>query len=974
MLGKSGEQSDLRFGVLGSVAVWRGETDIAIGTAKHVHLLGALLLHPNERVDRDTIIDVVWEGRPPRSAVNLVQKYVGELRQALGAQAGALRSIAGSYRLDVPPTNLDSAVFVELVDRGRAEFAAGHQAAAQEHLRAALALWRGQPFDGMDAQLLGAERARLADARYAAWADLADIMLANGEHEPAAAELARLTAEAPFRERLRELQMLALYRQGRRAEALAVFTSVRARLADELGIDPGLGLRRRYEQILRDDPALEPLAATEPAAEPLPVRQLPFDVPDFVGRAQPLDAISRLLADSGGGPQVVVVVGGPGVGKSSLALHAAHLASAGFPDGQLYFNLAGMSESPSQPAQILAEALRALSVAGLAIPDSLAERAALYRSLLADRRMLVVLDDVGSVGQVLPLLPAAGGCAALLTSRALLTELPGARHIDLDVLTDDEAHDLLTGIVGAARVNAEPVAAQQILRRCGNLPLAIRLAGARLVGRPAWPLALLRDRLDDESRRLAELRVGDLGVRASVELSLRTLPPDAAAAFALLGLLGPVGFPGWVLGPLLDRVDADDVLERLVDANLVRLTCTDAVGQPRYRLHDLIRTCAVQTAARIPLARQREALARVLATLLDLAERAAARLPASLFTVPPGPAPRRSLPHPVARRLIADPLGWFDAERENLLDAVKLAADWGLAELAWELAASAVPYLDHKCLYLDWQHSHQLALEAAEAAGNAHGTAVMLRGLGQLHIYRDEFDEATRSLERSLAHSRDRADRFGEALAIAVLGTVSRAQNHYDDALSRVEQALAIATAEGNRQLRAQLSTSLGAIRLSQGQLAAAEPWFGTALAQARDLDDPHRVAVVQRSLSRLHDRRGDHQAALDCLRQALDTFDELADERCAAYTQLEIGRVYAGQGQRARAVRALEHAASVFQRHGDRQDEAKCWQLLGELDAATGTGDQARLHLGRALRLWQATGAVAQTVMVLAALRALRR
>jgi tetratricopeptide (TPR) repeat protein len=430
----------------------------------------------------------------------------------------------------------------------------------------------------------------------------------------------------------------------------------------------------------------------------------------------------------------------------------------------------------------------------------------------------------------------------------------------------------------------------------------------------------------------------------------------------LLGLLGAYTLPGWVVGPLLDRSDADEVLDTLVDASLVRLTATDAIGQPRYRLHDLIRTCAVEMAARLSMADKRAAITRVLSVWLDLTGRATDRLPAGLLVAAPGSAPRRSLPDAVVNRLLAEAAGWFDAERGTLLGAVKLAVDWGLDELAWELAAGTVTYYDHRCLYQDWQHGHLLALDASRAAGNARGTSVLLRGLGQLHIYRDEFDEATRALESSVELCQDGSDKRGEALSILMLGTVSRVQGRYDEAVERVERAMAVAIGAGDQHLEAHLSCAMAVLRLMQDDLDEAQSWFDSALHQARALNDAHRLAVVLRRFSRLHDRRGNPDEALRCLSQALATFEELADERCAAYTLLEVGRVHAGQHDRDQASAALERAAEVFHRHGDGQDEAACWQLIGDLAAAAGVHDLARQHRGRALLLRQTIGDLNQT------------
>jgi DNA-binding SARP family transcriptional activator/tetratricopeptide (TPR) repeat protein len=967
----------MRFGVLGPLHAQITGNEVRLDGPRQAKVLAALLVDANKVVAMERLVAVMWDGKVPATAVRQVQDAVSGLRRNLaasGAPGSLISTRCGGYQIHLAQDQLDLLEFEH--ERDLAE---RHQTPPEAvlALRRALACWRGDALVGISSRALDLDAARLNEQRAATHKRCLGIELDLGRHREVIEELTALLREHPFDEHVAEHLMVALYRCRRQGEALQVYERLRRTLAGELGVDPAPPLQALHRRILVADPALAPAETVSapadtrpddpgrPDAEPLmavPVRQLPLDVPDFVGRSEALAEVARLLDPSGPDrAPVAVVVGGPGVGKSCLVTHAARLASAHFPDGQLYLNLAGTSDEPRDPALMLAEALGAFGITGSAIPNGLPARAALYRSLLADRRMLVVLDDAGHADQVLPLLPGADGCAVLITSRTLLTHLPGARHIDLDVLSPAEARELFTGIVGRRRVEREPAEADAILACCGNLPLAIRIASAKLTGRPAWSLRVLRERIEDESRRLAELRIGDLSVRASVELSLRLLPDDAVRALSLLGLLGAHTLPGWVVGPLLDRADAEDVLDALVDASLVRLTATDAIGQPRYRLHDLIRTCAVEAAAKLPAEDRQEAIVRVLATWLDLAGRGTDRLPAGLLAGEHGSAPRRSLPDTVVERLLADPVGWFDAERDTLLGAVKLAADRGMDELAWELAAGTVTYYDHRCLYQDWEHGYRLALDAAEAAGNARGASVLLRGLGQLHIYQDEFEDATRALQSSAALCKDGRDKRGEALSMAMLGTVSRVQGRYGEAAARVEQALAIAVSEGDRPLEAQLSCSVAVMRLMHGQLDEAEHWFDQALRQARALGDEHRVAVVLRRFSRLHDQRGNPDEALRCLDQALATFEDMADERCAAYTLLEVGRVYAGGQDRDRACPALERAADLFHRHGDRHDEASCWQLIGDLDAAAGAHDLARRHHERARRLWQTIGDMEQ-------------
>ncbi len=674
-----------------------------------------------------------------------------------------------------------------------------------------------------------------------------------------------------------------------------------------------------------------------------PLGQLPADLADFTGHADAVDRLVGVVSNrrDDGPPPVAVVVGPPGVGKSSLALRVAHAVSAGFPDGQLYLELAGTSGEPRDPAVMLAEVLHALGITGTGIPDGLHARAGLYRSLLRGRRILLVLDDAANAEQIRPLLPAGGGCAVLVTSRRLHTDLPCAHHIELDVLQPAEAHHLLAGIIGAARVAREPADAAAILASCGHLPLAIRIAGGKLAGRPRWSLRVLRERLTDESRRLGELCVGELQVRASFALSLRQLPERAKLAFGLLGLLGPQTFPGWVVGPLLGHHDGDDVLDILLDANLVQLVATDAIGQPRHRLHDLLRTYAVETVQTIPSADRQQAITRYLAAWLWLTERAAGRIGFNLFRATPGTAPRWPLSSDDDPAV--EPLPWFDTERATLLDTIKLAAGAGRDELAWELANASVPYYDHRSLYEDWQRSHQLALAVARRQGNTRGEAELRRALGQVHIYRDNFTGAMTNLRRSLELFEQVGDKRGLALATAGIGTIYRVTGRHDQALLRATQALDLITAVGDRNIEAQLHKSIGTILLTQGHTDRARTYFEQAIALTRQLGDTHREAIVLREFSQLHLRAGKLQTALDCLEHALRIFDDLHDDRCVAFTLLRIGQAHATQGATTTVEPMLERAARIFAQHGDRTNETACRRLLDTVSTGpSGPGDAA--------------------------------
>jgi DNA-binding SARP family transcriptional activator len=969
----------MRLRVLGPLEFHDGNEWRGVSASKWRALLAVLVIEADRVVSLDRIAVELWGDAQPKTVDNQIHGYVARLRRLLSDGRGHLLvTQSPGYRLLIGPDDNDIGRFVALVEQGRSALRDGAVDQATSNLAEALALWRGSAFQDVPATpLVQAETQRLNELRASAWEDFAEARLLRGEHAAVAAELAELIAEEPLRERARELQMLALYRNGRQAEALAVYSDVRRLLADQLGVDPSLSLQRLHGQILGADPALTPADTQDPpSGTALPVHQLPPDVPDFAGRAEPLGIVTEVLAGrvTNGPPPIVVVTGAPGVGKSSLAVHAAHGLRADFPDGQLYMDLAGTSTAPRDPTVVLGEALRALGVIDRWIPEGLDARASLYRSLLAHRRMLLVLDDAANSGQVRPLLPPSDTCAVVITSRLMANDLVGARLVDLDVLESSEARQLLVGIVGAERVDAEPDQAEAILRFCGYLPLAIRICGGRLAGRTSWPLRVLRERLDDESRRLNELRVGELGVRASFDLSLHSLPVMAVQAFSFLGLLGAQTVPGWVLGPLLDRQDTDEVLDLLVDANLVRLAGTDAIGQPRYRLHDLLRTYAVEAAETVAPRVRTAALSRLLSAWLHLVEEASGSLPPSLFQPPRGTSPRYSELPPQTHRLLADPTAWFDAERVSLLNAVSLATEWKLDELAWELAATMVPHYDLRSMHEDWHLSHHMALRVVRDTGNRRGEATLRVALAQVQIYRDLFDEAGDNLRRARQLCREIGDRRGEALASSGFGTIERVLGRHVKARVHVERALELAIASGDRALEAQLRCSVAMINLAEGRTDLARVLFDQAVGLARRLGDAHREAVILRKMSQLHRELGDAEGALACLDRARTIFEDLDDERCTAYTLMNMGPIYAERRDRTQTTAALTGAAALFERDGDRLNEATCWQVLGELHATQDDPATARLHLTRALRLCQSFDAEEQMSEIRTRLHQLER
>ncbi|MGW0071808.1 AfsR/SARP family transcriptional regulator [Streptosporangium sandarakinum] len=963
------------FRVLGPLEVGPPGRPLRIAGTKSRILLASLLLDANRAVAADHLAEILWPLSRPRSALANLRTYVSSLRAVLGATGGArILARPSGYLFEVPAGQLDVLLFEDLVAGARAAARAGGDAEIRGDaasgteggpeaagraedpaglLDRALALWRGAPLaDLPGSPLWDARLESLAGLRLSASEELTVLRMERGRHAEAVAGLRGLLREHPFREDLWGRLMLALDAAGRQAEALDAYAAARRQLVTELGVEPGAGLRRVHADILAGRPAAE-------AAPPPPVtvpRQLPPDIPDFTGRTGTVSALTRALSRErrppDGPPAVAVVAGPPGAGKTALAVHCAHAVRRAYPGGQLYLDLGGTAPTPADPGELLAEALRALGTGGAGLPPTTRERSALYRSLLAGRPALVVLDDAADAAQVRPLLPGSG-CAVVVTSRRRITELPGALQIDLDALTPAEAEELLGRIAGADRVRREREAAAEILRACDHLPLAVRIAGARLAARPGWPLAVLRRRLADEANRLGELRAGDLEVRGSFDRSYRTLPGDAARAFGALGLLGTRPLPGWVVGAVLGRDRADDVTDALVDANLLRLAGTDALGRPRYLLPGLARCSARELAGGPGGAGGTDALARVLDGWTVLAGSAMARLPTTLFSLAPAGEPRWRPDGETAASLPADPLPWFDAERETLAEAVRLAADAGLAGAAWGLAAALVPYFDLRCHFDEWRSTHRAALEAARRSGDRGGEAAMLRGLAQVGLYQDRYAEAGEMFARSRVIFRELGGARGEAVSICGLGAVDHFRGRHVEALGHFRMALAIFAALEDRGGEAYVRQAVGRVCLVLRDLGRASAWLGGALRLAREIGDPHREACVSMQLGRLHDLAADAEEAMRFQGYALDIFEELGDRHCGAYALQNLGGLQVTRGDRSHASAQLQRSLEIFQQLGDRSGEAAAVQRLGELHRSAGRTGLARdyLHHARALR-----------------------
>jgi DNA-binding SARP family transcriptional activator len=870
----------VEYRVLGPVQVHVDGQQAAMGGPTPRALLALLLLNADRVMGTFQIIEALWGGRPPTSGATRVYGVVSELRAAFG-RAGVVPAPIGThphgYVLTVADGQLDLHAFERRLAEARAAAGRGEPAVAATAYRAALALWSGPALAGVTAPFANGEAARLEERRLVAVEELMEVELALGRHAGLVSELTALVARHPLRERLRERLMLVLYRSGRQAEALEVYQQGRQLLVDQLGLEPGPDLERLQRAILAADPELLEAGTrddtgTREVEGARPPAQLPPDVADFTGRQEQAAWLRGALkpASPPTATTVAVLSGKPGVGKTALAVHAAHALRREFPDGQLYVDLRGAERRPLAPHDVLDRFLRALGVGGAAVPATLEERCNLYRSRLADRRVLVVLDNAADAAQVRPLLPATAGCAALLTSRGQLADLEGVVPLTLDLLPEPDAVALLAKLAGHERVDAEPEVAARIVARCGLLPLAVRIAGARLRTRPSWPLATMAARLADERRRLSELAVGNQAVRSSFLLSYRALGDPTARTFRLLGLLEAEDVAPGVVAAMTGNPAAEAELERLTDVHLLE---THVPG--RYRLHDLLRLFARERADAEEEAGQREAAVdRAMAWYLGATRRAVALLgsvgAAEADQEQPGPVfPDR----PAA-------LAWLDAELPNLVAAAQQAADGPTAgaHVAWQLSSAMWPFLHLRKSWSDWRVVCEAAIRATERTGEDAAAAAPLNSLGVVLAAQHRYQEAAACYRRSLAIRRRVGDLPGVARVLNNLGDLYLALQRHQEAVDYLEQSLACLGELGDRRSEGIVRNNLGRAWLADRRPGQALAHLTRSLADLRAAGDREAEAEALNSLGQVHTVEQRHQEAIACHRQSLAICRELGD------------------------------------------------------------------------------------------------
>jgi DNA-binding SARP family transcriptional activator len=964
----------MRFRMLGPLEVWSGEGWVGISAEKWRALLACLVLKAGQIVPTETLIFELWADTPPPTANNLVSIYVNQLRRAIGDTDGrTLTRRKPGYQLKVGPDDTDLQRFESLVADGREARSRGDADTAAALLAEAEGLWRGRFLaDVPPTMLVSAEAERAMELRVSAAELRIDANLECGQCPEVISELRRLLAEYPLRERLWLLLMRALRGTGRHAEALNIYGEARSVIAEELGVEPGPELQQIYAELLSADATAPPhptageageiargevpgtiaaggladfvgaaaekeaaAALTEPAgpSRPRPA-QLPPDIADFTGRRTQVDylrdALSALdVTADPGAVRIAVIAGAAGLGKTTLGVHAAHQVRHIFPDGQLYVDLSGASSGPAPPGDVLARFLRDLGVDGTKIPVGDEERAALYRTQLTGRRVLILLDDAKDAAQVRPLLPGSASCVVVVTTRNRTPYLLSTGFVDLNTLPGPEALELFSRIVRDGRPAAEPEATAQILSACAGLPLAIRICAARLATRGQWQIATMAARLGDERRRLDELQVGDLEVRASFQVSYGSLRAgrhriDPAHAFRMLGLWSGQRISTPTAAALIGEPLADtaDTLETLVDANLLESPEPDW-----YQLHDLLRLFAMERAqAEEPAEVQRSAVTRLLRWYLAMAETAADVISPQRYRISPG--------KPHTQRLLLDSveaaLTWYDSERAGVIAAIRQAAAAGLHDIAWQLAVALFPLFDRRDNWADCITAHRIAVDSTRAAGQRQAEAWTAQNLGQaLALVRDE--EAFFYLEEALAIRREISDRVGEAQTAISLAFAYNILRGPEAAFNHSLRILEILRRAGNRVL------------------------LGIGLTNHAD---------YCLALGRLDE-------AADCSREALGIWTPL-EKHGRGYATENLGRVYLESGRLSEAIASLNEAYHLHLADGALRAQAAALKYLAEAQRRAGYADQARESLTAAAVLFKKLDADAEVEAVQSALAAL--
>ncbi|MGW2436296.1 AfsR/SARP family transcriptional regulator [Streptomyces goshikiensis] len=1042
--------ADVHFAVLGSLEVRAGGARIRLGGPISERVLATLLLDPGRVMPIGRLVEAAWDDEPPATAAHQVRKAVADLRQRIPDGGRLIVTEGAGYRVAVAPERLDLSLFALRLRQARAALDAGRPLDVARELRAALDLWRGPVLSGSGGTAIASASAVLEERRLTAVEQLIEIRLALGESGELVGDLRELIAAHPLREAPRGQLMLALYRSGRQAEALAEFGRVRELLVEELGIDPGPRLTRLYEAILRDSPELappEPPAPPRPAtpwAGPAPVtgtpgwpkaapgsmagagagaepaaggpvadaetatgpeapakpgpgfpggpwagggdtdspaiagapwaggragsgvgtgaaaggervapratevpRTLPNDLTGFTGRERELGRLlERAAAPADGATRIVAIDGMGGSGKTALAIRAAHRLAEAYPDGQLYIDLRGFTpgEQPRLPLSVLGALLRSLGVPGERLPEEADSRSCMWRGMLAERRMLIVLDNAADVAQVRPLLPASSNSLVLITSRTRMVELDGCDWMSVGVMSPPDSRALVREALGRSRTEREPEAVEALAELCGHLPLALRIATARLRNRPRWTVRHLVDRLADGTRRLDELRSGERSVEATLRLSYRAMRKEHRAAFRLLGLHPGAEIDVHSAAALLGCGvrEAEDVLEHLLDAHLVG---QHEIG--RYAFHDLVRSFAqsprgdddndndgdndtVETAA----------TGRLLDHFFAVTEEACRFLyPGRDAVDVPFARPAGGLP-PIGSAGEAE--AYFDREYVTLLAAVARAQERGFFAHAVHLARNLVFHLNARSYLSEYAQAADLAVAAARRIGDPAQLRLSLSNQTVSRAKLGRFREGIAAASEALDIAVSLGDRHGEAYCRDLLGMLHSCLGHLAAGRSHLERAVELYREAGSNRQETYALCNLSSVYtwLGRHREAASAAERAVALSRRLGARNEEISALNDLAIARLATR--DHSAARSAAEQALELSDESRMPENLALTLALAADASLHLGRTRQAVAHADRAYGLIRAKGTALRQAVVENILGDVHCRRGEFDRA--------------------------------
>jgi DNA-binding SARP family transcriptional activator/tetratricopeptide (TPR) repeat protein len=953
---------ELRIELFGEVRAWRGDDEVPLGPVQQRAVFAVLALVSGRTVSRNALVSALWADVPPRHAATVIQTYVMHLRRALDPGRAArepsevLARSGDGYLLRLAADHVDVLRFRGLVTVARGARRSGDYEACFAASEEALQLWHAPPVADLPLLAGHPSVAVLAKERRAVVAWLADAALHRDTPGDALSVLEEAVLARPLDEPLHGWLIRLYAALGRRVDALGCYEQLRHRLVDELGVDPTPQLRELHQAVLRDEDPRPPAVSrgVPPAAHAAgPLHQVPRQLPAapqlFTGRVVELADLGKIHDVS---TVVITAIDGmAGVGKTALAVQAAHQMVDRYPDGQLFIDLHGYTDgvAPVDPSEALDRLLRSLGVAGDQIPRDIDERSGLLRSRLAERRMLIVLDNAATEAQVAPLLPGAPGCVVLVTSRRRLAGLDHTHALSLDTLPPADAAMLFRNSVNDSRsAGQSPALVAELVELCGQLPLAIRIAAARLRSHPAWDLAHLVQRLRDQQHRLVELAAGQRGVAAALDLSYQDLSDAQRYVYRLLGLHPGPDIDPYAAAALIDTTlpEVGRALEQLLEAHLL---LEPVAG--RYRFHDLTRAHAVHTAMQDETEHGRRA---ALDRLLDYYRHTASVAMDAAYPyerdrrpqVPPARTPRPPLPDPAAA------LDWLDSELPNLLAAASYATEHSMPTHLLQLSTILHRHLRTHSRLHDAETLHSQALTTARATGHQTAEIEALTGLGHIHRRQDRHTPAADYYQQALQLARTTGHQAAELEVLVGLGHIHRMQGRREQSADHYQQALQLARATGNRTSELEALTGLGNLHLLHGRYEQAADHYQQTLQLARATGNRTGELNALNGLGNLHRRQGRYEQAADHYQQTL-RLAGATGHRHGEQTALNgLGSIHRRQGRYKQAADHYQRLLNLAHESGNRNYQFEAWQGLGRLQHAIGHPAAAVTHHQQALAL----------------------